>query len=105
MIFAVAYAGFMLATLFFAPMAEVAVWLRERRESKTAPDDSLPLPWPPEDGFVPVRSLLNPITGESVPMATEMHSEDLDWLTRSWQDVFAMEWKVRAAAREGKDIE
>lgn len=55
------------------------------------------LPWPPPDGFVPVASVLNPIAGESVPMATDMHREDLDWFTRSWEAVFEIERKVRRA--------
>jgi hypothetical protein len=57
------------------------------------------LPWPPPDGFVPVTSVLklNPITGESMPIVTEMHADDLDWLCRSWQQVFEIEWKVRSA--------
>lgn len=58
------------------------------------------LPWPPEDGFIPVASLLNPISGESLPMVTEIHREDLDWFIRSWQAVFEIEWKVRTARRE-----
>ena len=58
------------------------------------------LPWPPEsDSFIPVASLLNPITGECVPMVIEMHREDLDWLCRSWGAVFELEWKIRRAER------
>jgi hypothetical protein len=61
------------------------------------------LPWPPTVGFIQVASLLNPITGKSVPMAAEVHSEDLDWLCRSWESVFEIEWKVRNATLVPRD--
>ena len=57
-------------------------------------------PWPPAADWVQIASVLNEATGEFMPLTAEIHRDDLEWLCRSWQDVFEVERKVRAARRE-----
>ena len=56
-------------------------------------------PWPLPPGIVRITALRNEVTGEWMPNDAWIHADDLDWLCRSWQQVFEIEWKVRQAAR------
>lgn len=48
-------------------------------------------PWAPS-GFVRIRQLRSPITGEWVPCDIEIHADDLDRLERFWTDSFDLDY-------------
>lgn len=44
-----------------------------------------------------VKEIQHPVLGSMVPLETPMLCEtwgDLDWLMRTWQEVYALEWKI-----------
>lgn len=52
----------------------------------------LALWWPPNSPMT-VAALINPLTGEEVPCppGTQIMGDDVDWMTRGWEAVFAIE--------------
>lgn len=49
--------------------------------------------------FVRFAKIINAVTGAWVPLDSEIHRDDIDWLVALYQETFLLDWKIQQAER------